>query len=143
MGGYARSAERDSKNTAIFALNADRDLTGEQTTRTAFKAICKGDGQMGTRTKETPQGGTQTARIGKLIDVDKMEISYSGLVYIDPTDSIGIARYFVDQVRNQKEVKAIPYDFIHKLITDPSNAGAKSSVLSWMKREWEKENGES
>ncbi len=90
-------------------------------------------------TKEKPHRGTETARIGKLIDVDKMEISYSGLVYIDPTDSIGIARYFVDQVRKQKEVKAIPYDFIHKLITDPSNAGMKSCVLSWLKREWEKE----
>ena len=94
---------------------------------------------MDTRAKETPQGGTQTARTGKLIDVDKMEIHISGLAYIDPFDSIEIAKYFVNQVRNQEEVKAIPYDFIHKLITDPSNAGAKSSVLSWLKREWEKE----
>lgn len=98
---------------------------------------------MDTRAKETSQGGTQKARTGKLIDVDKMEIHVSGLAYIDPTDCFGIARYFVNQVRNQEEVKAIPYDFIHKLITDPSNAGMKSSVLSWLKMEWEKENGES
>lgn len=38
---------------------------------------------------------------------------------------------------------SIPCAFINGLITDPSNTGAKSSVLSWMKREWEKENGES
>lgn len=98
---------------------------------------------MDTRAKETSQGGTQTARTGKLIDVDKMEIHISGLAYIDPFDSIKIAKYFVNQVRNQKEVKAIPYDFIRKLITDPSNAGTKSCVLSWLKRKWEEEQHDS
>lgn len=79
----------------------------------------------------------------KLIDVDAMELSYYGLVYIDPTDDVAIARYFADQVRRQEEVKAIPRDFIHKLITAPENAGSKSCVLNWLLREWEKETKES
>lgn len=35
--------------------------------------------------------------------------------------------------------KAIPRDFIHKLITAPENAGGKSRVLSWLLRKWEEE----
>ena len=32
---------------------------------------------------------------------------------------------------------SIPCAFINSLIVDPSNAGTKSSVLSWLKRAWE------
>lgn len=78
----------------------------------------------------------------KLIDVDNMEIRRSGLDYIDPTDRIAIAHYFVDQVRGQDEVKAIPCDFIYNLINDPANAGSKSRVLSWLLREWEKDHAD-
>ena len=74
-----------------------------------------------------------------LIDVDKMELSYSGLVYIDPTDSIAIARYFADQVRRQEKVKAVPAEFIRSLSVQPENAGDKSRVLSWLLRKWEEE----
>lgn len=34
-----------------------------------------------------------------------------------------------------RTVEAIPVDFINNLITDPNNAGSKSRVLSWLKRE--------
>ena len=78
-----------------------------------------------------------------LIDVDKMELSYSGLAYIDPTYSIAIARYFADQVRRQEEVKAIPAEFIRTLLVQPENAGDKSRVLSWLLRKWKEEQNDS
>lgn len=34
---------------------------------------------------------------------------------------------------------AIPTDFIRNLITQPENAGHRSSVLSWLLRKWEEE----
>lgn len=37
----------------------------------------------------------------------------------------------------------IPTSYIHSLIVQPENAGAKSSVLSWLKRKWEEEQNDS
>ena len=38
---------------------------------------------------------------------------------------------------------SIPCAFINSLITDPSNVGTKSCVLSWLKRKWEEEQNDS
>lgn len=36
----------------------------------------------------------------RLIDADKIVFDYSGLSYIAPSDGIGIAKYFADQIKS-------------------------------------------
>ena len=74
----------------------------------------------------------------RLIDVDKLELSYAGMARIAPDDFEGMAQFFMDQVKAAPPVDAIPVDFIQGLITEPWNAGSKSRVLSWLKQEWKK-----
>lgn len=45
------------------------------------------------------------------------------------------------EMQDEEAKNDIPCEFIHKLITDPNNAGSKSRVLSWLRQEWEKEKG--
>ena len=75
----------------------------------------------------------------KLIDADNITLYYGGLVYIGAYDFEGIAKYFGKQIKAQDEVKAIPCDFIYRMINEPNNAGMKSFVLKWLLQEWEKE----
>lgn len=79
----------------------------------------------------------------KLIDADKLTLSYAGLAKMSPYDFEGITKLFYDQIQAARTVDAIPCDFIETLKADPANAGDKSRVLSWLKREWEKANGQS
>lgn len=75
----------------------------------------------------------------KLIDADNITLYYGGLVYIGAYDFYGIGQYFGKQIKAQDEVKAIPCDFIYRMINEPNNAGMKSFVLKWLLQEWEKE----
>ena len=61
----------------------------------------------------------------KLIDADNITLYYGGLVYIGAYDFEGIAKYFGKQIKAQDEVKAIPCDFIYRMINEPNNAGMK------------------
>ena len=44
----------------------------------------------------------------KLIDVDKIELDYSGLIHLSPYDFIGTAKYFADQIKSEPTVDAEP-----------------------------------
>ena len=72
----------------------------------------------------------------RLINADKLkdEIWLSPICLRDEQKQIAMT--MVDEA---KTVEAVPLEFIRKLITDPDNAGRKSSVLSWLFRKWEEE----
>lgn len=49
----------------------------------------------------------------RLIDVDKIELDYSGLADIYPYDFIGTAKYFADQIKSAPTVDAEPVVHAH------------------------------
>lgn len=71
----------------------------------------------------------------KLIDGDHLtERMMSDAI----TDSQCLTAVRVEHaVKTEPEIDAIPTAYIRKLITQPECAGRKSSVLSWILREWE------
>lgn len=70
----------------------------------------------------------------KLIDADKLELYYGGLVYISPYDLRGAARYFMNQIRAQAPIKAIPCDYI--LDKAEKATGPESTYLRKLVEEW-------
>ena len=77
----------------------------------------------------------------KLIDADKLTLSYAGLAKMSPYDFEGITKLFYDQIQAARTVEAIPIDFIETLKADPANVGDKVRVLNWLSEEWEKAAG--
>lgn len=77
----------------------------------------------------------------RLINVDKLTLSYAGLAKMSPYDFEGITKLFYDQIQAARTVEAIPCDFIEMLKADPANAGDKIRVLNWLSEEWEKAAG--
>lgn len=74
----------------------------------------------------------------KLIDIEGLSFYYGGLVHIYPDDLRTIAKYFMDQVKSQPVVDAIPCGYILEKARGAS--GPESTYLRKLLGDWKEEN---